>query len=212
MTKHEFLTAVRAHAQGSGYIPHELEKMLEYYAEMIDEAMEDGATEEEAVAGLGTWAEIIGQINASCTTILSSEETAGQHTDCNPQKPTVVNKRGYVRLPVWAVILLVLSAPVWIPLLFTATLLLFLCIVFAVSIVLTLVVTTIVLAVIGVVGIPVSVIVLFTVGGAKFGMILAASLICIGIAMLLELLCVAAWVLCKAVWRGVCRIFRWIFR
>ncbi len=217
MTKHEFLTAVRAHAQGSGYIPHELEKMLEYYSEMIDEAMEDGATEADAVAGLGTWAEIVEQINASCTTVFvpeDSQKNSGTHTQQNAQTNQTSDspKRGYVRLPVWAMVLLILSAPLWVPLIFSFLLVLFLAIVIAASLLVALVVTTVALAVVGVVGIPVSIVVLFTVGGANFGFTLATALICVGAAMLLELLCVTAWILFKAVLRGIRGVFRWLFR
>lgn len=215
MTKHEFLAAVRAHAQGSGYIPHELEKMLEYYSEMIDEAIEDGATEEEAVAGLGTWAEIVEQINASCTTVCvqeNAEKTGGTQTHTQTEAPADQKKRGYVRLPVWAMVLLILSAPLWVPLIFSVLMALFLVIVIGASLMAALVVTTVALAVVGVVGIPVAVVVLFTVGGARFGFTLATALICIGVAMLLWLLCAVAWVLFKTVLRGIRGIFRWLFR
>lgn len=60
MTKNEFLTELRAALEG---LPEEdVAKSLEYYSEMIDDRIEDGLTEEEAVADLGSIDEIRAQI------------------------------------------------------------------------------------------------------------------------------------------------------
>ena len=60
MTKNEFLTELRAALAG---LPEEdVEKSLEYYSEMIDDRVEEGLSEEEAVADLGSIEDIRKQI------------------------------------------------------------------------------------------------------------------------------------------------------
>lgn len=52
MTKQEFLLRIR---NGLAALPKEdIEKSVEYYREMIDDRMEDGLSEEEAVAAIGS--------------------------------------------------------------------------------------------------------------------------------------------------------------
>ena len=74
----------------------ERQQHLDYYAEMIDDRIEDGLREEEAVAALGSPADIATQILGDV-----------------PAKPV----RKY---PVWAIILIVLGSPLWISLLLAA--------------------------------------------------------------------------------------------
>ena len=60
MNKEQFLIELAAALAG---LPEEdIEKSLEYYSEMIDDRTEDGISEEEAVAALGTIADIRAQI------------------------------------------------------------------------------------------------------------------------------------------------------
>ncbi len=77
---------------------------LDYYGEMIDDRMEDGLTEEDAVAAVGDPAEIAMQILA--------EKPLGTLV-----KATLKPRRA---LRAWEVVLLVLGSPVWIPLLAAA--------------------------------------------------------------------------------------------
>ena len=59
MRKEEFLTALRAEL--TGLSPEGVEKLVEFCSEMIDDRMEDGITEEEAVAAAGSLDELIQQ-------------------------------------------------------------------------------------------------------------------------------------------------------
>ena len=101
MSKVEFLNRLRALI---GKYPYEeLEKSLEYYSEMIDDRMEDGMTEEEAVASLGSAEEIAQQIMCELplTTIVkykAKEKAEGK------------------KFPVWAIILIIVGSPLWFPL------------------------------------------------------------------------------------------------
>ena len=59
MRKEEFLTALRANL--TGLSPEGVEKLVEFCSEMIDDRMEDGLTEEEAVAAAGPLDELVKQ-------------------------------------------------------------------------------------------------------------------------------------------------------
>ena len=59
MRKEEFLTALRAGL--TGLLPEGVEKLVEFCSEMIDDRIEDGLTEEEAVAAAGPLDELVKQ-------------------------------------------------------------------------------------------------------------------------------------------------------
>lgn len=60
MKKHEFLTEL---ANALSALPQdEVQKTIDYYAEMIDDAVEDGGDEESIVAGLGSAGDIAQKI------------------------------------------------------------------------------------------------------------------------------------------------------
>lgn len=99
MTKAEFL--VRLQEQIREYPSEETDKSLEYYSEMIDDRMEDGMTEAEAIASLGPVEEIAEQIKCELpiTTLVKYKA-----------KEKVKGKS----MPVWAIVLLIISSPFWI--------------------------------------------------------------------------------------------------
>lgn len=102
MDKKEFLWSLM---DGLSGLPMEdIDRSLDYYSEMIDDRMEDGLSEEEAVAALGPVGEICSQILAE--TPLS-----------RLVKEAVRPKR---KFRVWEIILLVLGSPVWVPLMAAA--------------------------------------------------------------------------------------------
>ena len=93
MTKFEFLTAVRSRLYG---LPAEdVQRSLDYFAEMIDDRIEDGLSEEEAVAAIGTPDEAAASVlgDVSLTKIVA--------TKIKPKR----------NLHVWEIVLLVLFAP-----------------------------------------------------------------------------------------------------
>lgn len=97
MTKLAFLASLRASLQG---LPQaELEKTIEYYSEMIDDRMEDGASEEAAVADAGQPEAIAAQVLAD----------AGQAPDA--VAPAV--KAPKYALKGWHIALIIIGAPVW---------------------------------------------------------------------------------------------------
>ena len=94
MDKFEFITELRAKLWA---LPEEdKQRSVDYYREMIDDRMEDGLSEEEAVAAVGNLNEIVENILA--------ETPAAE-----PEKPAVKQKR---KLTWWEIVLLVLGSPV----------------------------------------------------------------------------------------------------
>lgn len=77
------------------------QRSIDYYAETIDDRMEEGLTEEEAVAAVGDVAEIARSILA---------ETPVPPAPVQPEK----KQR---RLRWWEILLLVLGSPIWVSLL-----------------------------------------------------------------------------------------------
>lgn len=102
MNKQQFLAALRGRLYG---LPQaDIEKSLDFYAEMIDDRVEDGLTEEQAVLELGPVDEIAEQILLE-----------------QPLPRLVKAKmRPSHTLRAWEVVLLILGAPVWLPLLLAA--------------------------------------------------------------------------------------------
>lgn len=102
MRKQEYLDALRSGLSG---LPQEdIETSVEFYAEAIDDRMEGGLSEEEAVAEMGSIQEIAAQILSETSL------------------PKLIKARvtPHRALGVWQTILIVLGAPVWIPLLLAA--------------------------------------------------------------------------------------------
>ena len=99
MKKYEFLSALRNRLIG---LPQEdLERTLEYYGESIDDRMEDGLTEEEAVEAMGSIDEIVSQILMGAP----------------PPKPVKEKAKKRRTWGAGVIALLILGFPLWFPLL-----------------------------------------------------------------------------------------------
>lgn len=102
MNKAEFLSALQAHLVG---LPEEeWRERVDFYREMIEDRMEDGLAEEEAVAAVGDLEQIAEQILAETPLMKLAKQRI---------KP----KR---RMKAWEIVLLVLGFPVWGALLIAA--------------------------------------------------------------------------------------------
>ena len=107
MTKEEFLIELRSKLQG---LPKdEIEERVEFYSEMIDDRIEEGKTEGEAIADLGGTDEAVKQI-ATATPMATLV------------KERIRPKRS---LRAFEIVLLILGFPLWFPLLITAFVLMF---------------------------------------------------------------------------------------
>ena len=106
MKKQDFLDKLKASLWS---MPEaDKQRSVDYYAEMIDDRMEDGLSEEEAVAAIGDLDEIVRQILTE-----SPRPPATVHKEQVKQK----QQRG---LEPWMIVLLVLGSPLWIPLVASA--------------------------------------------------------------------------------------------
>lgn len=90
MNKQQFLAAVRNKL--AGVAQSDVERFLEYCGEMIDDRMEDGLTEEQAVEALGTVNEVAAQFLESAPPPEIEQETAPSGRG----KKTVFGVRGEV--------------------------------------------------------------------------------------------------------------------
>ena len=104
MKKDEFLQKLKDEI--SIYPYEETKKSLEYYEEMINDRLEEGMTEDEAVASLGSVEDIAEQIK------------------CELPITTIVKQKAYEKtkgekIPSWVIILLILGCPLWISLIFS---------------------------------------------------------------------------------------------
>ena len=107
MIKSEFLLSLENElSELSGM---NVEEQLSFYTEMIEDRMEDGLSEEEAVAQIGSVDEIVSQI------LMNIPFSKLMKKKVEPKK----------RMGVWEIIFLALGSPVWISLLLAAIAVLF---------------------------------------------------------------------------------------
>ena len=96
MNKQEFLDGLR---KGLSGLPQaDIEERLTFYGEMLDDRIEEGLSEEEAVAAAGSVNEIVRQTVADIPLAKIAKERI---------KP----KR---RLKAWETVLLALGSPIWL--------------------------------------------------------------------------------------------------
>lgn len=98
MTKDEFLSVLGARL--SGVPAEDRRRSLEYYSEIIDDRMEDGLTQEEAVEAMGSVDEIVIEILSD----VSLGKLVKEKVMPKGEKQT------------WEIVLLVLGAPIWLSL------------------------------------------------------------------------------------------------
>lgn len=99
MNKQAFLAQLR---KSLSSLPQEdVEERVSFYSEMIDDRMEEGFSEEDAVDGIGTVDAIVSQIVADVPLTKLVKETM------TPKN----------RLKAWEILLLILGSPIWFSLL-----------------------------------------------------------------------------------------------
>ena len=100
MNKNQLMDALKERL--AGLPEEELKKSLDFYSEMIDDRMEDGLSEDEAVAGLGDVKEISDRILEDI-----------------PLKKIVSEKVKKIKperkLKTWEIVLIAVGSPVWFP-------------------------------------------------------------------------------------------------
>lgn len=102
MNKQEFLDLLGARL--SGLPRQEVDDRLSFYSEMIDDRIEEGLSEEQAISEIGSVDAIAEQITADIPLIKIATERM------RPKR----------ELKTWEIVLLAAGAPIWIPLAITA--------------------------------------------------------------------------------------------
>lgn len=102
MKKSEFLNELQTKL--AGLPEQDLNERLDFYSEMIDDKIEEGITEEEAISQIGSADEIITQILA-------------EYPLAKIVKEKVKTKRS---LRTWEIVLLIVGSPLWLSLLIAA--------------------------------------------------------------------------------------------
>ena len=184
MNKQQFLDAIR---DKIGALPsQDRERSLDFYSEIIDDRMEDGLTEEQALEAMSSVEEVAAQILADAQLP-------------NGEPPRVSRK-----LRVWGIVLLVLGAPLWIPLVLSAAIVLLSACIVLWSCVLSLYAADLCLALGAVAGIAGGIFYL-TTGSV------GPALLFIGAALVLAGLAIAAFFLCNLAAKGVILLSKYAF-
>jgi uncharacterized membrane protein len=122
MTKQEFLASLREGLRGLP--PADVEERIAFYDEMIDDRMEEGLTEEEALEELGSVESVIAQIAAETPLVKLVKEKVRRERKRSGKGLTTV--------------LLALGSPIWVSLLIAAAAVVFSLVVAAWSVVIAL--------------------------------------------------------------------------
>lgn len=116
MTKQEFL--LRLEAGLSGLTESDAQERLTFYSEMIDDRMEDGLSEEDAVSQIGDVETIVASILAEIPK--KAPENLITHVEKPTHKQEAPKKEQKKRMSARQIVLLCLGAPLWLPLLIAA--------------------------------------------------------------------------------------------
>lgn len=174
MSKQEFLAELKARL--SGLPQSDIEERLIFFGEMIDDRIEEGLTEEEAVSAIGTVDEVAGQIVAETPLTKLVKERV---------KP----KRS---LRAWEIVLLVLGSPIWLSVLIAVFAVIFAVYVAIWSVIISLWAILASLAVSSLAAVAAAVVFSFNSNWLTGAAMLGAGIFCAGLTILLFFGCKAA--------------------
>ena len=195
MNKQQFISSLRARL--SSLPGADINRYVDYYSEMIDDRIEDGLSEEEAVSDLGSIDSIVSQIFA--------EAPKSPNYTYSPAPNQPGKKEKSKISPVWIIILIVITSPFWLSAIASsASVILGIAIVF-VSIIPVLYAVDLVFAVSGIICFIGSFVPLFTLDLAVSAFIFGCGLMFAGGAVLLFF--AATWVA-----KNEINFFKWIYK
>lgn len=204
MRKQEFLENLKK--QLWALSPADVQRSLDYYCEMIDDRMEDGLSEEEAVAAIGDLEEIVQQILTETPRPPATVNKEPKQT----AQPKQTKEKG--RVQPWIIVLLILGAPLWISLITGLGGGVLGIYVGLWSVVIALYATTFALAVCALGLLIAAFSLLWIRHFAKCAVVVGAALLCAGLAILIFLLSNLAAkglvALTKLIWNGITGIFK----
>lgn len=174
MNKQEFLDGLR---KGLSGLPQaDIEERLTFYGEMLDDRIEEGLSEEEAVAAVGSVNEIVRQTVADTPLAKIAKERI---------KP----KR---RLKAWETVLLALGSPIWLSLGVAAAAVIFALYVTVWSVIASFWSVFASLAVCAAAGVPMCVVFVAGDSGAAGIAVLSAGIVCAGLSVFMFFGCLQA--------------------
>ena len=165
-------------------------RSVEYYSEMIDDRIEEGMTEEEAVAAMGSIDDIAAEILAEASILTKLKKKIKLHRTWKT----------------WEIVLIAVGLPLWLPVLLSVAAVLFSMAVLVASGVIALVATNASLLIGGIAGIPVGI--LMAVNGLDLGglLVVGCSLLALGLSIFMffgcRLACRSLRWSCKKLWHG----------
>lgn len=167
MNKQEFLSELWERL--SGLPGEDIGRSMDYYSEMIDDRMEEGLTEEEAVRAVGAMDDVVAQIlmETSLPKLVKAKVTRNR----TPKA--------------WEIILLILGSPIWLPLCIVALVILLVIGIIIWVMVLVLYVVDLSVAATGIAGFLGAFAQVFDGRLAQGAFLLGGSLACVGLAVLL---------------------------
>ena len=115
MTKQEFLDTLRAGL--TGLTESDASERITFYSEMLDDRIEEGLSEEAAVAQIGSVDEIVASILAE---IPQKQRDVITRVDKPTHHQATPKKEEKKHMETWQIILLILGFPLWLPLLIAA--------------------------------------------------------------------------------------------
>lgn len=172
MNKTEFLDALDEKL--SGFPQDEVQERISFYCEMIDDRVEDGMSEADAVAQIGTVDEIVDQIMSD----IPLSKLVREKVSSKKKRKT------------WQTVLLAVGAVVWVPLLIAAAAVIFSLYIALWAVAVSLYAVFLALAAAGVCGIPGAVVLLVRGNIAGAALTFGAGIICAGLAILMFFVCV----------------------
>ena len=167
MNKQQFLAALQE--QLNGLPQGDIEKSLDYYKEMLEDRIEEGMAEEDAVNAMGPLEEIVSQILM----------------ETSLPKLVKAKAKSQRALRIWEIILLILGSPVWVPLLLAVILIVLSLYLVLWSIIVSLYAIDFSFAAAGIGGILGAFFMIFTGFPTQALFFFGAGLVCAGLAVLL---------------------------
>ena len=195
MSRDAFIGELRHRMAG---LPKEaVDRTVEYYSELIADSMEDGLSEEEAVARLGSLDEIVSSVVKE-TPLTQIVETRLQES----------KKKGGSG---WVILLLILGAPVWLPVLIAVLAVLFALFIALWAVVVALWAAVLAVIVTGLAAVGVGIFELIRLHVPQGLVLLGGGLVCLGLCallyLLMKLITVGTVKLCKWIWTGIKSLF-----
>lgn len=189
MNKKDFIGAL---TDRLGEIPQaELERSVEYYSEMIDDRIEDGMSEEEAVAQIGSVDDAVSEVLSGISLPKLIKNKASRHKSSSAAQT----------------VLAVLTFPIWFPIMLTAIILFITFFILIITLVIALSTIPFSFGISALAALIGFVVLLFTARGPSASLLLGGGLVCLGIFLLV---CPAFTVTVKAIFRICKRFVLWI--